>query len=94
MTAELVDDAIGEGIGEGDAEFDEVGAGGDEGGDELGGGVEIGIACDEVGDEGFAFLLAESDKELVDAVGGGHGSWGDSDRLGRSITRENRFRLR
>ena len=73
MTAELVDDAIGEGIGEGDAEFDEVGAGGDEGGDELGGGVEIGITCDEVGDEGFAFLLAESDKELVDAVGGGHG---------------------
>ena len=39
----------------------------------MGGGVEIGIPCDEVGDEGFAFLLAESDKELVDAVGGGHG---------------------
>jgi hypothetical protein len=38
--------------------------------------------------------LAESDKELVDAVGGGHSGWEDSDRLGRAITRENRFRLR
>jgi hypothetical protein len=38
--------------------------------------------------------LAESNKELVDTVGGGHGGWGDSDRLGRSITRENRSRLR
>ena len=60
----------------------------------MGGGVEIGIACDEVGYEGFAFLLAESEKELVDAIGGGHVGWVDSDRLGRSITRENRFRLR
>ncbi len=38
----------------------------------MGGGVEIGVACDEVSDKGFAFLLAESDKELVDAVRGGH----------------------
>jgi len=93
LATELVDNAVGQRIGKGNAEFDQVGTSFCQGGDQSGGGVEVGIAGYEIGDEGFSLLFFEAGKEFVDPVRGVH-DWEDIARVGRGFTRENRFRRR